>query len=129
MTNERYRNKLHLIFNHAPALKQILLSEESIEVKRQNVRKYLSEMLIATFEDNPTIPPLEWVITRDAIGVFRNILSARSERLAGFSFLSYIDNLLNGKNMSASATPRSGFFAELERLIRGILRTVLHDIR
>jgi len=120
MTNERYRNRLHLILNHAPALKQILLSEESIEVKRQNVRKYLSEMLIATFEDNPTIPPLEWVVTRDAIGVFRNILSARSERLAGFSFLSYLDNLLNGKNMSASATPKSGFFAELEHLIRGI---------
>jgi len=120
MTNERYRNRLHLILNYAPVLKQILLSEESIEVKRQNVMKYLSEMLIATFDDNPAIPPLEWVVTRDAIGVFGNILSARSERLAGFSFLSYIDNLLNGKNKTASAAPGSGFFAELERLIRAI---------
>jgi lysine 2,3-aminomutase len=121
LKKERVRNRLNEILNQAPPLKQILLSADSIQSKKTKIRKFLSEMLVATFDDNPTIPPLEWVLTRDAIGVFRTILSNRSERLAGFSFLKYIIGLLNDPDFNSLPRPRAGFFAELEHLIRGIV--------
>jgi len=118
---ESVRNRLNEILNQAPDLKRIFLSADSIQSKKIKIRKFLSGMLMATFEDNPTIPPLEWVLTRDAIGVFRTILSSRSERLAGFSFLKYINSLLNNPDFDSLPRPRAGFFAELEHLIRGVV--------
>jgi lysine 2,3-aminomutase len=77
-------------------------------------------MLIAVFEDNPTIPPLEWVLTRSAITVFRNIVSKRNERLAGFSLVEYIHNIVTGASMENTPPPKTDFFAELEHLLKGI---------
>jgi lysine 2,3-aminomutase len=77
-------------------------------------------MLIAVFEDNPTIPPLEWVLTRSAITVFRNIVSKRNERLAGFSLVEYIHNIVTGASPESTPPPKSDFFAELEHLLKGI---------
>ena len=121
MKKESVRNRLNEILNQAPTLKQILLSADSVQSKKIKIRKFLSDMLMATFDDNPAIPPLEWVLTRDAIGVFRTILSSRSERLAGFSFLKYIDGLLNDQDFNSLPRPRAGFFAEFEHLIKGIV--------
>jgi lysine 2,3-aminomutase len=103
----------------APQLKEIFFSKDSIEQKREKIRQFLSNMLMATFEDHPTIPPLEWILTRDAITVFRNILSTRSERLAGYSLLEYIDEILNKSDSKNLVKPESGFWAELEHLIEG----------
>ena len=119
MSIESARKRLIHILNHVPTLKKIFLSSDSLEDKRIKTRAFLSDMLVATFDDNPTIPPLEWVLTRDAIGVFRTILSSRSERLAEFSFLRYIDTLLN-HHLNEIPEPREGFIAEFEHLIRGI---------
>lgn len=114
-SKERFINTL----DQAPLLKEILLSKESLDQKREKIRQFLSKMLIATFEDHPTIPSLEWILTRDAITVFRNILSTRSERLAGYSLLKYIDELLNKPDSENIAKPEPGFWAELEHLIEG----------
>ena len=108
MARESVQKRLSNILNYAPTLKRILLSTNSIQSKRTKIRKFLSDMLMATFDDNPTIPPLEWVLTRDAIGVFRTILSRRNERLAGFSFLNYIDGLLNDQNSNFLPAPSAG---------------------
>ncbi len=105
--------------DHAPQLKEVLLSTYPLEKKREKIRQFLSNMLMATFEDNPTIPPLEWILTRDAITVFRNILSTRSERLAGYSLLEYLDALLNGSDLQELVEPESGFWAELSNLVEG----------
>ncbi len=121
MPKERVKRKLEKILNIVPELKTILLSTDSLDTKRAKTRDYLSQMVVNTFEDNPKIPPLEWVLTRDAINVCRRILSERSERLAGFSLLKYLDALLNGNtHPEGLPNPSPGFFAELEHLMRGI---------
>jgi len=117
---ETIRKRVLDLLATAPALKDILCSSDTVPVKRQQLRRFLANMLTATFDDDPTIPPLEWVLTRDAIGVFRNILSARNERLAGYSFLQYVHDLIHNEDLREVETPAEGFFAELEHLVRGI---------
>jgi len=121
MEKERIQKRLNKILDIAPALKENMLSLDPIETKRKKIRAFLSDMLVATFEDNPLIPPLEWIMTRDAITVFRNILSKRNERLAGYSFLVYINDLLHKGDLRGIEMPASGFFAELEHLLKGIM--------
>jgi lysine 2,3-aminomutase len=120
MTNEKNKQRTLKILGIAPELKEIFLSGASLETKRDRIRNFLSRMLIAVFEDNPTIPPLEWVLTRSAITVFRNIVSKRNERLADFSLVEYIDNLLTGNAPKQTPAPTADFFAELEHLLKGI---------
>ncbi len=120
MGKEKIRNKFDKIFNNAPALKEITFSLDPIDIKRKKINKFLIDMLMSTFEDEPAIPPLEWILTRDAIRIFRNILSTRNESLAGFSLLQYIEDLLHKENVEQIQIPDPGFFAELDHLIRGI---------
>ncbi|MEW6671084.1 MAG: KamA family radical SAM protein [Thermodesulfobacteriota bacterium] len=121
MKIESTRKKLVQLVHQVPALASIFISREPVKAKRKKIKMLLSDMLMATFEDNPALPPLEWVLTRDAIGVFRNILSVRSEQLAGFSFLRYIDALLNGFDLKDQPDPGPGFLAEVEHLIKGVV--------
>jgi len=121
MEKEKIRKRLLKILEIAPALKDIMLSSDGLKIKRKKIRGFLSEMLTATFEDDPKIPPLEWIMTRDAITVFRHILSTRSERLAGFSLLAYLNDILHSKDpKEVVEKPSPGFFAELEHLFRGV---------
>ena len=120
MENEKIRKRLLRILDMVPALKEILLSGSSLEVKRKKTSEHLSNMLIATFDDDPAIPPLEWVLTRDAITAFKAMLSSRSEKLAGYSLLRYLDDLLHEKTLEDDEKPSSGFLAEMEHLFRGI---------
>jgi len=120
MEKESIRNRLDKILNNAPVLKEIIFSSDPIDIKRKKINKFLSDMLMSTFDDNPAIPPLEWILTRDAIRVFRNILSTRNESLAAFSLLQYLNDLLYKENFEQVQMPGSGFFAELDHLIRGI---------
>ncbi len=121
MEKEKNRKKLLKILDQAPDLKQILLSRVPLEEMKGKIRTLLSNTLMAVFSDNPTIPPLEWVMTRDAITVFRNLLSDRNERLAGYSFLQYLDDLLRSDAAGAVPAPDPGFFAEVEHLLKGIM--------
>lgn len=109
------------LMEYVPQIKAILLSDLPLEEQRAQIRYFLSDMLMATFDDNPAIPPLEWILTRNAINVFRGILATRSERLAGFSLLGYLHDLLNKTDYGDMEMPSPGFFAELEHLFRGIL--------
>ena len=72
------------------------------------------------YTDNPDIPSLKYVLARDSILVFRNLLSRRSEKLAGFSFLGYINDLLHSNQINKVPKPAPDFFAELDHLLRGI---------
>ncbi len=118
---EKIQKKIIKVLDNVPELKEIILSSDPIDVKRKKIRYFLSDILIATFDDDPTIPPLEWVLTRNAINVFRSILSIRSERLAGYSLLQYIDDLLNEENFKGIEEPTAGFFAELEHLVKAVV--------
>lgn len=117
---EKYKNRLLKILDTAPAFKEIMISEHPLENKRKRIRDFLADRLAFTFSDDPMIEPLEWVVTRDAIGIFLAMLSIRNEKLAGYSLLQYMEDLIHGNNSGSLEKPSAGFFAELERLFRGI---------
>jgi len=117
---EKYKNRLLKILDTAPAFKEIMISEHPLENKRKRIRDFLADRLAFTFSDDPMIEPLEWVVTRDAIGIFLAMLSIRNEKLAGYSLLQYMEDLIHGNNSGDLGKPSAGFFAELERLFRGI---------
>ncbi len=121
MEKEKIRKRLLNILDISPELKAILLSSDPMEIKRKRIKNFLTDTLAASFYDNPESPPLEWVLTRDASRVFRTIFSRRSERLAGHSVLKYINDLLNNDNLTGIEKPGSGFFAEIDHLLKGIM--------
>ncbi|QTA86917.1 KamA family radical SAM protein [Desulfonema magnum] len=120
MEKERIRKRIVSILDNAPELKEIMLSSDSTDVKSKKIKYFLSDLLFAIFEDDPKIPSLEWILTRNTIKMFRNILTTRSERLAGYNFLVYINDLLHKDDLKGIEKPSPGFFAEFEHLIRGL---------
>ncbi|MBN1850154.1 MAG: KamA family radical SAM protein [Deltaproteobacteria bacterium] len=120
MDREGIRKKLFRILDTAPELKAIMLSAQPLEDKRRQIRNYLDDLIRSSFYDQPSIPSLEWVLTRDATDAFRAILSLRSEKIAGHSVLQYLDDLLHKDDLSDMEEPGSGFFAEMDHLIKGI---------
>ena len=119
MEKTSIRNKLLRILDTAPALKEALLSSASLDVQRGKIREFLSSLIVTTYDDET--PPLEWILVRDAIRVFRTLLSPRSERLVGFSFHQYIHDLLYMENLKEIEKPSPGFFAELDHLLKGLM--------
>ncbi|MFC2157073.1 KamA family radical SAM protein [Acidobacteriota bacterium] len=120
---ERLREKLLRILDTIPPIKEILVSAANLEEKRKKIRIFLAKRLLGTFDDDPDIPPLMWVLSRDAISVFNLIISSRSEKLSGFSFLSYINDMLNNSKKKDIPHPTPGFFAELDHIMQGIAGT------
>ena len=120
MEKERIQKRLLKTLSIAPALKAIMLSCDPVEIKRKKIRTFLSEIINASFYDNPDVPSLEWVLTRDAIRTLRAILSERSEMLAGHSVLQYMNDLLHNDDNKDIQRPGQGFFAELDHLLKGI---------
>jgi lysine 2,3-aminomutase len=112
------KTRLMNIFGMAPDLRDILLSDRSIDSKKDAIRSWLAQQLSDSFEANPDIPPLEYIIRRESIAVFRKIVSQRSENLAGYSLIQYVIAILTGEE--AIQKPSPAFFAELEHLIKGI---------
>ena len=84
---DRTEKKLLSILGIVPPLKKILASKEPLEKKRKKIRDLLNTMLIDTYDDNPDLPSLTWMLRRDSILVFRHIISRRSEEVSGVSFL------------------------------------------
>ncbi len=117
---EKARKRLLTILEPIPPLKKILVSKDPLEKKRKKIRSLLNAMLINTYDDNPDLPSLAWMLTRDAILVFRNIISRRSAKVAGFNFLSYLNDLIHNDKIFSTNPPSPDFFAELSHLIYGI---------
>jgi lysine 2,3-aminomutase len=117
---DRIKKRLLKSFDAFPPLKRIMISKDPFEKKRIEIRELLTKTLIDSFEENPDDPSLKWILRRDALIVFRNIISRRSAVLAEFSFLKYIDDLIHDKRKKSVALPTPGFFAELDHLLRGI---------
>ncbi len=114
----------------APQLMEIVEDSGSIDEKRAAIRIWLSDMLAETYTDNLDIPPLEYILVRDAINVFRKLLSKRSEKMAGYSFLGYLITLLTAGEGANFQHPAAGFFAELEHLVKGVVgATGIYDAK
>ena len=121
MDKKRIKRKLHAILDTTPELKEIMLSDSDLEAKRQKVRLFLSAAMTSKIDKNTKTHALEWVLARDAIESFNTILSTRSERLTNHSFFQYLDDLLNKDDLRNIEKPSSGFFAELDHLLKGIV--------
>jgi lysine 2,3-aminomutase len=117
---KRDQQRLMRILDIYPPLKEILLSELPLNEKRRRVRKVFGELITRTFDDDPSMPSLQWALARDCLLRFRKLISLRSEKLAGFSFLQYVDDLVHNRP-NQSLPPSSGFFAELEHLLLGMV--------
>ncbi len=115
------RKKLLRILDTAPELKTIMLSSLTTEEKREKIRAFLNSLMDTSFDNKPAISSLEWVLTRDAVGAFRTILSTRSEKLADHSVLRYLNDLLHKDDLNGVPKPSSGFFAEIDHLLKGIM--------
>lgn len=115
---KKIRPRLLNILGMAPVLKEIFLSGQAIDDKKEAIRNWLSQQLSDTFEANPDIPPLEYILRREAISVLRKILAQRNENLAGYSLIQYVDDLLAGDQQVEK--PSTAFLAELEHMIKGI---------
>lgn len=128
VTSQQTKKRLLNILDKAPELKAILVSYGDLETKRSRIKQWLSNQLAETYHENPDIHPLEYILKRDTIDVFRKMISQRSENLAGFSLFRYIIELLTETADPPAQRPTSAFFAELEHLIRGIVgRTGIYD--
>ena len=123
MKKQQIKTRLRNILSIAPQLHDIIVSSATVEEKKDDVHTWLSDILVRTYKDNSNIKPLEYSLVHDAITVFRRILSDRSEKLAGYSFIGYLVTLSTASNDEVFERPTTGFFAELERLVRGIMGT------
>lgn len=119
---KEFQKRTLRMLDSAPQILDILLSGEDIETKRDRIRRSLTDILTNSYQDTPDLPSLEWVLTHDAVEAWRNLCSKRNESLADFSFLEYLDALANGVLTQDHPRPLPGFFAELDRLARGIAR-------
>ena len=121
MDKDGIRKKLLRILDTTPELKAIMLSPHPLKEKRKWARNYLTNLTRSSFYDKPSIPSLEWVLTRDAIEAFQTLLSTRSEEITGHSVLQYLNDLLHKNDINGLEKPSSGFFAEIDHLLRGIM--------
>jgi lysine 2,3-aminomutase len=103
-----------------PTMEAILLSNATLEEKRYKLRDHLSNLLLNIYDKTHDMAALEWVVFKDTIWVLRNMLNTRNERLAGFSLLAYLEDMLHGHQHHQGPVPSSGFIAELQHLVKGI---------
>jgi lysine 2,3-aminomutase len=103
-----------------PEIYAILISSRSLEEKRSCLRDYLANILAEISDNTDPIRPMEWILCRDAVWVFRSILNSRSEELSEFSVLAYLDSLLNNRSEGESLEISEGFVQEIEHLIKGV---------
>lgn len=120
MASKPIKSRLNHVFAIAPELHDILASKSDIIKKRALIHKWLSQQLAQTYEQNPDMPPLEYIIKRDAIDVLRKIVSPRNEKLAGYSMINYLSDLIADDNKSKTPKPQPAFLAEIEHLLKGI---------
>jgi lysine 2,3-aminomutase len=119
MNRRQIRERLTNILAMVPDLKETLSSHAETELKRTEIKHRLLLLLAQTYDENPAIEPLEYILRRDAIYVFLKILKRRNEQLSGFSLLSYLQDALNPAAPCVEI-PTPAFLAELEHLIKGI---------
>ena len=117
---QRAKTRLLKILDTIPEIKKIFVSQDSLEQKRNKIRKVLSKKFMGLYEDNPDMPSLKWVVISDCLVVLRNLITRRSENLAGFSFLGYINEIIHHPEQIKAPKPTPDFFAELDHLLKGI---------
>ena len=118
MRNAQCVQKIREILALDPVMEAIFVTDLPLEEKRLQLRTHLSNLLLNIYDKTLDMAALEWIVFRDTIWVLRNMLNTRSEELAGFSLLAYMNDLLHDRHQGPP--PSSGFIAELQHLVKGI---------
>jgi lysine 2,3-aminomutase len=117
------QNKMLEIFDMIPELKSIFLTSDTIELKRSKSQQLLNNIVTKTYETNPDVHALDFGLMKEAATALLQILSLRSDTIVkktfnnGYSFVQYINDIVNGKEVTQ---PNAAFMAELEHLIKSI---------
>jgi lysine 2,3-aminomutase len=119
---EEFRKRTVRMLDRVPDIRNILIGNGDLETKCDKIRAALNAILVDSYHKTPDMPSLEWVLTHDTVEACQNLFSQRNVSLARFNFPAYLDALANGRLPKDQAPPSSGFFAELDHLVRGIAR-------
>lgn len=102
-----------------PEINVILQNVADIECARKKMRG-LMEKIEEDIEDSESkLHPLERIQVKQAVSIFRNLLSKRNEKITGHSFISILYNLINGDNKTYYLITRD-FLEEFRHLLLGL---------
>ncbi|NUM36842.1 MAG: KamA family radical SAM protein [Candidatus Brocadiae bacterium] len=111
------KQKLWKILDISPEFKKVLCARYPTKEKREKINEFLSQKYDANLEEDLKIHSLEWIITRDAVKMMRQIFSHRSANLSKFDFLNYLDVILGFKKANHLVCPSEGFLEEVKHLL------------
>jgi len=103
-----------------PTVFNLLKDAPDPRAARNYLIAYIEETHRLLSRESRRLQPLEWEIQMRCLHAFRNILSVRSERLAGFSTLKLLWRLARGELGALPENLGRGFFEEMTRLFLGI---------
>jgi lysine 2,3-aminomutase len=101
-----------------PEIYRLLRESHDPEEARWRLYDYLVTKERDLYILDPPYHPLEWTNTRDCIHTFKNIISRRSERLAGASTLEHLWRVARERT---DAEVTRGFVEEMRHLFLGII--------
>ncbi|MEB3780697.1 MAG: KamA family radical SAM protein [Desulfurococcales archaeon] len=107
------------MWGEAPELRSTLLEASSLEEARRLAYFYVSELEWKIREEQVKLEPLDQWLALEAIKVFKNIISKRSEKIATFSTLHYL-LLLARDDPKAYETIGMGFVEEFRHLFKAM---------
>jgi lysine 2,3-aminomutase len=111
-------NLEEFLWSEDPEIYRILIESNSVEEARKSLFLYLNKLEWELLE-NRNLHPLVESIAREAIRVFKNILSPKNEKLTGFSALMYLWRLAKYPEQ-AKFDVDEGFVYEFKHLFKAI---------
>ena len=108
------------LFDSYPTIYGLLKDAHDISSARNSILGYISEMSLRLSRDSHRIAPLEWDLQNQCLLAFRKIISVRSERVAKFSILKLLWNLVHEKYDQLPDDLNDGFIKEMIHLFNGL---------
>jgi lysine 2,3-aminomutase len=113
-------DKLNKIIDTFPQFTTILRNSENTEEARQKLLLLSYELEENIQSEHCEIHPLERIVIKESLNVFKNFLSRRSEKISNHSFLKTLFEAIQG-NEDILKSISQGFIDELYHLIKGLL--------
>ena len=108
-----------VLWSEDPQVYDMLRTSSSLEEARRSIFIYLNQLEWSLMNSERRLHPLVDSIAREAIRVFKNIISPRNEKLTGYSALFHLWRLAQ-EGSSAAASVDEGFVYEFKHLFKAI---------
>jgi lysine 2,3-aminomutase len=116
MQNDHFNSKMEHLFKIDPNFHDILRKSKDVDDLRHNLYEYLNSIEKMLYFENTVFPKLEIINMKECIKTFKNVLSPKNEKLAGFSAITALWKLYRGETSGISL----GFLNEFIYLLKGI---------